>query len=37
MVKTQGFEQNIEFLDVPQPADIVEIINLLMRDRQDTN
>jgi hypothetical protein len=35
MVKTQGFQQNIEFLDVPQPADIVEIINLLMRDIQD--
>lgn len=31
-VKTQGFEQNIEFIDVPRPAEIVEIINNLMNE-----
>ncbi len=31
-VKTQGFEQNIEFELVPQPSEIVKIINTLMRD-----
>lgn len=29
-IKTDGFEQNIEFLDVPHPADIVTLINKLM-------
>ena len=29
-IKTQGFEQNIEFIDVSQPAEVVEIINNLM-------
>jgi hypothetical protein len=31
-VKTEGFEQNIEFTDVPRPAEIVEIINNLMNE-----
>src|SRR3989344_5153398 len=29
-IRTQGFEQNIEFIDVSQPAEVVEIINNLM-------
>lgn len=29
-VKTQGFEQNIEFHKIPNPADVVKIINTLM-------
>ncbi len=29
-IKTEGFEQNIEFIDVSRPAEIVEIINNLM-------
>lgn len=34
MVKTEGVEQNIEFDDVPMPAEIVEIINHLMENYQ---
>lgn len=34
-VKTQGFQQNIEFDDVPNPAEIVKIINQLMRKFQN--
>jgi hypothetical protein len=30
-VKTEGFQQNIEFLNVPQPNKVVEIINKLLR------
>lgn len=30
-VQTAGTEQNIEFLKVPEPADVVSIINRLMR------
>ncbi len=30
LVKTQGFEQNIEFDDIPQPAFVVKVINELM-------
>jgi len=29
-VKTEGFEQNVEFDDVPRPGDVVKIINQLM-------
>ena len=29
-VKTEGFEQNIEFDNIPQPSDVVQIINQLM-------
>jgi len=32
-IKTQGFQQNIEFDDVPQPSEIVRIINQLMKNR----
>jgi len=31
-VKTEGFEQNIEFNDIPRPSAVVKIINLLMKD-----
>jgi len=31
-VKTEGFEQNIEFDDIPRPSEVVKIINILMRD-----
>lgn len=31
-VKTEGFEQNIEFDDIPHPSEVVKIINILMRD-----
>lgn len=31
-VKTEGFAQNIEFDDIPHPSQVVEIINILMRD-----
>lgn len=33
-VKTEGFQQNIEFDDVPQPSEIVKIINDLMKNFQ---
>lgn len=29
-VKTDGFQQNIEFLDIPQPSEVVKILNQLM-------
>jgi len=32
-VKTEGFEQNIMFDDIPQPEDVVKIINELMPKR----
>lgn len=32
MVKTEGFEQNIEFLNVPRPVEVVSIINELIPD-----
>lgn len=35
-VKTEGFQQNIEFLNVPEPSQIVQIINQIMRDLQVT-
>ncbi len=35
LVKTQGFQQNIEFDDVPDPSEIVKVINELMRNFQD--
>lgn len=31
-VKTEGFEQNIEFDKIPRPSEVVKIINILMRD-----
>ena len=31
LVKTEGFQQNIEFADVPRPTDVVHIINDLIR------
>ncbi len=34
-IKTQGFQQNIEFTDVPHPAEIVKIINALMQEQQN--
>lgn len=33
-IKTQGFQQNIEFTDVPEPARIAKIINTLMQSQQ---
>ncbi len=30
LVKTEGFQQNIEFDDIPNPSDVVKIINSLM-------
>lgn len=30
LVKTEGFQQNIEFDEVPEPSQVVEIINALM-------
>lgn len=36
-IKTQGFQQNIEFTDVPRPSEIVKIINTLMQLQQDEN
>jgi hypothetical protein len=31
-VKTEGFEQNIEFGNIPEPSEVVKIINSLMPD-----
>ena len=31
-VKTEGYEQNIEFMDIPQPSNVANIINELIRD-----
>ncbi|MBP9690582.1 hypothetical protein KBD81_00725 [Candidatus Woesebacteria bacterium] len=30
LVKTEGFQQNIEFLDIPHPSEVVQILNQLM-------
>lgn len=31
-VKTEGFDQNIEFEKIPKPSEVVKIMNVLMRD-----